>query len=419
MLILKMILHFLYNLGIVLYGFVLKVVALFNTKAQLFNQGRNQWRQLYAPEIPKKIAPRVWVHCASLGEFEQARPIIEALKSGEFAVSVIVTFFSPSGYEVRKGYNLADAVLYLPLDTPSNAKDFITLIKPDVAIFIKYEFWYNIIQTLEVQKIPILSVASIFQDRHAFFKWYGGFQRKMLQRITHFFVQDEQSFFLLKSIGIEQVSVVGDTRFDRAFEVASTVKKYEQIVTFKKTKQLLVVGSSWLEDEHFIREIFPSIQSDFQLLLAPHEIQEAHLIQIEKMFAPYKVGRYTQGNITECDVLVLDTFGMLSSVYYYADVVWIGGGWNRTGIHNLVEAAVYGKPIFFGPNYSRYREANDLVSIGAVASVTEPDMFLQKLNNQKALSLMGNNALKYVKGQLGATVIIVNYLVVKCLSNKA
>jgi len=413
-----MILHWIYNIGICFYSFALRIASLFNDKAKLFVRGRKHWRARYAQVFQQRKAACVWVHCASLGEFEQARPLIEALRAQESDLCIVVTFFSPSGYEVRKNYDLADAVFYLPLDTLSNAKDFIDIVQPDVALFVKYEFWYNYINHLHKLYIPILSVSSIFQDRHSFFKFYGGFQRKMLRNITYFFVQDQNSKALLSSIGIKNVDVVGDTRFDRAMQVAQSTVNYSEIEAFKGQKKLLVVGSSWLDDERLIAQLFSHIQDGYQLLIAPHEINTAHLSQIASLFKGYNTCRFTEGVVNNAHILILDTFGMLSVVYKYADVVWIGGGWNKTGIHNLVEAAVYAKPIFFGPNYSRYREANDLIQCGGVVSVSNAEEMFQVLSNENALYQMGNNAYEYVQAQMGATSKIVDYIVLKCLSSK-
>lgn len=367
------------------------------------------------------------MHCASLGEFEQGRPVLEQLKQEYPDTLLVLTFFSPSGYEVRKDYKGADFVWYLPLDTPGNAAAFIALLQPQLALFVKYEFWYNYISTLYQKGIPVVYFSAIFQPRHIFFKWYGGFFRSMLQRVNHFFVQNEESRELLERIGIRKVSIAGDTRFDRAEAVARSTYDNPAIAHFIQDRKVLVAGSTWKEDEVLLKEVLDRSEKDYCLLIAPHEIDTSHLDALLYLFRDYGPSLYSrclEGETPQpghSRVMIVDTFGVLAYMYRYADVVWIGGGFNPSGIHNTVEAAVYGKAICFGPNYKRFREAYDLLDAGGAASfgASEQQAIAELLKNTKALSVMGDSACNYVAGQLGATPAIVSYIVLKYLSTNA
>lgn len=310
----------------------------------------------------------VWFHCASLGEFEQGRPLIEKYKAQGAGYKVLLTFFSPSGYEVRKNYQGADYVFYLPLDTPANAKEFIEIIKPKAAFFIKYEFWYNYLAELKKQNVPSYLISGIFRPEQYFFKWYNGWFRKQLNNFTCFFLQNEQSQKLLESIGYKNSIVSGDTRFDRVCDLAENAVSIPAVEKFKNEKHLVIAGSTWNEDEKLLVKLIPNSQlpiPNFKLIIAPHEIDEAHLQSTIKLFGNLKVVRFSQANesvISAYDVLIIDNIGMLSSIYKYADVAYIGGGFGN-GIHNVLEAAVFGIPVIFGPNYQKSDEAKDLIKL--------------------------------------------------------
>jgi 3-deoxy-D-manno-octulosonic-acid transferase len=402
----------LYNIGIFLYAVILRIVALFHPKAQLFIAGRNNLLNQMKQQLQEAKQPRVWIHCASLGEFEQGRPVIEFIKQHYPHYCIVLTFFSPSGYEVKKNYEQADFVFYLPLDTARNAKKFIAILQPQLALFVKYEFWYHLLDNLYQRNIPALLFSAIFQERHPFFKWYGGLHRRMLKRYRQIFVQDEASKNRLAQIGITQVQIAGDTRFDRAAQVAQGSKEYLNIATFKQGKKLLIAGSTWLEDEKLLKESFGRISHQYKLLIVPHEVHAAHLRQIQDLFSDYAVSFWQESEsaLHDADICIVNTIGHLSFLYRYADAVWIGGGFNKTGIHNIIEPAVYGLPICFGPRYSRYREALDMIAEGAAWSTETAEALAQRLLDEKALQLSGHSAKKYVYTQLGATRKIIDYL---------
>ncbi len=415
-----------YNLAIALYGLLIRLCAPWSSKAKHFCRGRKDWYERYRELLPElKDRKRIWMHCASLGEFEQGRPVLEALKRQCPGTALVLTFFSPSGYEVRKDYKGADLVLYLPLDTPGNAERFVKLLQPELALFVKYEFWYHYISVLYRHKIPVVYFSAIFQPRHIFFKWYGGFFRRMLHRVSHFFVQNEESKKLLEKIGIGRVAIAGDTRFDRAIAVAGSPYRNEVIEQFTAGRKVLVAGSTWPEDEALLRKVLDQSEG-YCLVIAPHEIDRPHIEAILQAYSAYKPLLYSKQQgassvLQGSRVLIADTFGMLAYIYRYADAVWVGGGFNPSGIHNTVEAAVYGKAVLFGPVYKRFREAYDMLALGSAASYGEGDAaaIALLLKDSKALSAMGDSALKYVALQAGATERIVSYIVLKYLSTSA
>lgn len=415
-----------YNLAIALYSLVIRLCAPWSSKAKHFCRGRKDWYERYRDLLSAvKGRKRIWMHCASLGEFEQGRPVLEALKKQYPDTALVLTFFSPSGYEVRKDYKGADLVLYLPLDTPRNAERFVKLLQPELALFVKYEFWYHYISVLYRHKIPVVYFSAIFQPRHIFFKWYGGFFRRMLYRVSHFFVQNEESKDLLEKIGIGQVSIAGDTRFDRAIAVAGSPYRNEIIERFTAGRKVLVAGSTWPGDETLLRKVL-DLSEDYCLVIAPHEIDRSHIDAILHSYSAYEPLCYNQMEVPSSvlpgsRVLIVDSFGVLAYLYRYADAVWIGGGFNPSGIHNTVEAAVYGKAVLFGPRYKRFREAYDMLALGGAASYGEGDAaaIAALLKDHKALSAMGDSALQYVALQAGATERIVSYIVLKYLSTSA
>lgn len=415
--------HLLYRIFIALYGFLARCMAIRSAKARQFVAGRKNWKQRYREDL-RGIGnkDKIWIHCASLGEFEQGRPVIEQLKSRFPEKAVILTFFSPSGYELRHNYEYADAVWYLPLDTAANARYFVKLVQPQLVLFVKYEFWYNYINALHTCRIPVIYFSALFQPRHIYFKWYGGFFRKMLRKIDFFFVQNQSSIDLLGSIGITQAAIAGDTRFDRAHAIASTPFEEEQINKLIAHKKVIVAGSTWPEDEALLQQVLLLLPQNYCLILAPHEINTARIRAIQDLFGAFAPGLYTRNNLQEqSQVLIIDTFGKLAFIYREAHAVWIGGGFNRSGIHNTVEAAVYGKPVFFGPHYSRFQEAYDMLSGGSAKSFDQEDVppLVALLQTEKALTAMGVNAQEYVAAQLGATQQIMDYIVLKYFSIKA
>lgn len=408
---------FLYNCFLQLYLFAAKILALKQPKARLLIEGRNGLLQKIEEDFKnKKSSNTIWMHCASLGEFEQGRPIIEALRTDFPSVTIVLTFFSPSGYEVRKNYQGADYVYYLPFDTAKNAKQFIALVQPKLAIFVKYELWYHFLNELQQQQIPTLLVSAIFQERHAFFKWYGVLQRKMLGFFQHIFVQNESSQNLLKKIAINNVSIAGDTRIDRALAISLEERTYPIVKAFKGNAQLIVAGSTWQDDEHLLAEAMQLLHNqDFRLLIAPHEIGNDHLQAILAKFKTLKPQLYSQWNPhKDAKVLIMDNIGHLAYLYGYADLVWIGGGFNKTGIHNSIEAAVYGKALAWGPRYSRYQEAIDLIESGAAATFGNSIDFKKWAEHLAANSSDKEKAeqaaQQYINANKGATTIIVNHI---------
>ncbi|MDH6355665.1 3-deoxy-D-manno-octulosonic-acid transferase [Dysgonomonas sp. PH5-45] len=359
----------LYNLAIFLYSCVVRLIAPFHKKAGLMVGGHKEVLGKLRQEIDPN-ARYIWLHAASLGEFEQGRPIIENIRQNHPQYKILLTFFSPSGYEVRKNYELADVVCYLPFDTQKNARHFIDAVPIAKAIFIKYEFWYNYINCLHHKNIPIYMVSAIFRPTQLFFKWYGKPLRDILKMYSALCVQDENSKELLAGIGVkENVVVCGDTRFDRVLDINREARELPIVDAFTKNGdgskwKTLVAGSSWPKDEDVFIKYFNS-NTDIKLIIAPHEIHEAHLKQIESLLQRPSV-RYSQataGNIAEYDCLIIDSFGMLSSVYRYGEVAYVGGGFG-VGIHNVLEAAVYGMPVVFGPNFKKFREARELIECG-------------------------------------------------------
>jgi 3-deoxy-D-manno-octulosonic-acid transferase len=409
--------RFIYHLGIRLYSLLIFVASPFNTKAKLFRRGRQQlFSRLQA--IRPEQAPVVWFHCASLGEFEQGRPLMEAYRRQCPEHKILLTFFSPSGYEIRKHYEGADWVFYLPLDTPRNARRLIRMVRPQMAVFIKYDFWYYLLRELKKQAVPTYVVSAIFRPWQVFFKWYGAFFRTMLKAYRCLFVQDEASKQWLQSIGITNVLVTGDTRFDRVWELAQQPPQWPVVQHFCSEQFTVVAGSTWPADENRLAQALARLPDTVRLLIAPHEIDEEHLVAIEKGLARYGVVRYSSVNADSLGllrnrrVMILDTMGMLSSVYQYGAVACIGGGFSASGIHNTLEAAVYGLPVVFGPHYRPFREACDLVAQGGAVSYTsgaELAAILQQwLTDPSVRRATGEKNRQYVVAHCGATQVILS-----------
>lgn len=399
--------RFFYNLGIQFYRFAIQLAAIFgNEKARLWINGRK--------DIFSKLATieknTIWIHAASLGEFEQGRPLIEAIKSKYSNEKILLTFFSPSGYEIRKNYPLADYIFYLPLDTKRNAKQFIEITQPKLAIFIKYEFWQHHLEQLYLNKIPIYSVSTLFRPKHFFFKWYGKPFQKVLYQFNHFFVQNTETADLLKSIGVKNVTKVGDTRIDRVWDIKEKAKQFPIIEQFTKNQLALIGGSTWQPDEAIIARYINQQQTlDFKTIIAPHDIQTKHIEQIEALFdSKVKVQRYSNCNtdlLHETDVLIIDNIGMLSSIYQYGAIAYIGGGFGA-GIHNTLEPIAFGLPVIFGEKYHKFEEAVWLLREGGGFSIEHFDDFtivFEKLQDEKNYQSASKAAFQYITQNRGAT----------------
>jgi 3-deoxy-D-manno-octulosonic-acid transferase len=399
-----------YNLIIGLYALVVRIISPFHRKARLMIKGH---KKVYR-KLKKEVDPNakyIWLHAASLGEFEQGRPIIESIKANHPEYKILLTFFSPSGYEVRKDYKLADIVCYLPFDKKRNVKRFLKYAKPSIAIFIKYEFWYNYINQLHKMKVPTYMISAIFRPTQFFFKWYGKPYQKMLKYYECICVQDENSKNLLANIGMHNVEICGDTRFDRVIDIKEQAKAIPIADTFTKNsngeKQMtLVAGSSWPKDEDIFIEYFNN-NPELKLIIAPHEIHEAHLNYIESILKRPSI-RYTEAlknnNVQNVDCLIIDTFGLLSSLYRYGQVAYVGGGFG-VGIHNIIEAAVYNVPVIFGPNFKKFREANQLIEAGGGYPIHDANSFMglmdEFINYPEVLNSAGNQAGEYVRSNAG------------------
>ncbi len=406
----------LYSIAIWLLRQAYAIVSLFHTKARLFVSGRLSLFEKIKHVLSKNNGPLIWVHCASLGEFEQGRPIIESLKNQNSAFKILLTFFSPSGYEVRKNYAHADYIFYLPWDTSKNAKEFIQITKPSLAIFIKYEFWYHFTKELKKNNVPLISASSIFRADQIFFKWYGSFFRNILENFSHFFVQTEPSIDLLKKIGITQVTLAGDTRFDRVFEITQQTGEIEIARKFKNSEKTFVVGSLWPEDLDVLAPFINEHRNSLKFILAPHEISERFILQIEQLLS-VKTIRYSNAqsaeNLETYSVLIIDNIGMLSILYRYGEFAFVGGAFGK-GLHNILEAACYGIPIFFGDqNYQKFQEANELIMRGgafAVSGYIDLKKNFELLNNKPESFLLACDVTRsYVEDNLGATTKIVSY----------
>jgi 3-deoxy-D-manno-octulosonic-acid transferase len=396
----------LYDLAIGLYDILVHLDAPFSRKPRKMMKGHWVVYDLLRQQMEKEKR-YIWFHAASLGEFEQGRPLIEQIRARYPDYGILLTFFSPSGYEVRKNYRGADVVCYLPFDKPRNVKKFLDIANPCMAFFIKYEFWKNYLDELHKRRIPVYSISSIFRRGQIFFKWYGKPYRKVLTNFDHLFVQNELSKRYLAKIGIHRVTVVGDTRFDRVLQIREEAKELPLLERFKNGKTTFIAGSSWQPDEDLFIEYF-NTHPDMKLIIAPHVIEENHLVEIiSKLKRPYV--RYTRAderNIRRADCLIVDCYGLLSSIYRYGEVAYIGGGFG-VGIHNVPEAAVYGIPVLFGPKYQKFMEAVELIKAGGAFSINnyeELSTRLDQLFGDKALlHQAGEAAGQYVKGQSGAT----------------
>lgn len=402
-----------------MYNIIMYIIQLGVAIGSIFNDKlRKMWQgeQDAVQTLRKKVDPDadyIWFHAASLGEFEQGRPLMEQIKKSYPQYKILLTFFSPSGYEVRKNYEGADIITYLPIDTVGNARQFLRTVRPVMAFFIKYEFWYNYLHILQYRGIPAYSVSSIFRPDQVFFKWYGRGYGRVLKCFTRFFVQNEESKKLLESIGIHDTMVVGDTRFDRVLQIKEASKQLPIVERFVKgtpeePKKVFVAGSSWQPDEEIFLKYFNN-HRDWKLIVAPHVIGEDHLKFIFSLIKDKKVVRYTQAtedNVADADVLIIDCFGLLSSVYHYGDVAYVGGGFG-VGIHNVLEAAVWGMPVLFGPNNKHFAEAQGLLQSGGGIEIEDYETFsliMSQLSDDSAYyGTCGQEAGAFVQSLAGAT----------------
>ncbi len=353
------------------------------------------------------------MHCASLGEFEQGRPILESIRKNYPNGKMVLSFFSPSGYEIRKDYPGADLVVYLPLDTPQNARDFLELIQPDLVIFVKYEYWRNFFQEIRARGLPFLQVSAIFQPHQLFFRWYGRGWRKHLRSMTALFVQDKSSADLLNSIEVKQVIVSGDTRFDRVLAICNTFESISKIEQFCAGRNILVAGSTWAPDELALSALAERF-SDLALIVAPHEIQEDHLQQLEKLFPDsIRYSALDSDKASHGQVLIIDNIGLLSRLYHYATICYVGGGFGA-GIHNTLEAAVHGRPVIFGPHHQKFREAKELIACGGAFSIRHKEELIlcveRLLENEEVLLQSSRAAADYVRQNSGSTETILRYI---------
>jgi 3-deoxy-D-manno-octulosonic-acid transferase len=436
----------LYDLIIHLYGDAISVASLFNAKAKQWVVGRkNLFHRIESLVVSReslvsgqqtdknfrlstndyRLTNTAWFHCASLGEFEQGRPVIEAFRTAHPRWKIVLTFFSPSGYEVRKNFEGADHIFYLPLDTPVNAKKFIRLVQPSIVIFVKYEFWFRYLDVLYRKKIPVYVISAIFRPDQHFFKWYGTWARKQLKKVTHFFVQDEASEILLRGKGIVQVTVSGDTRFDRVAAIAENTKSFPLVEKFVSDHMVFLAGSTWPADEELIIKLIEEHGDRMKFIIAPHEVHPARIEALKSAVVSrqslvvsqasgHKVLTFSElnyGTAESAMVLIVDGIGYLSHLYQYATIAYIGGGFGA-GIHNILEAATFGKPVIFGPKYKKFREAVDLIETGGAFSIQNAEQLnnrtielLEDENFRKESSLVCSS---YVSRKKGATGIILS-----------
>ena len=400
----------LYNIAIALYTIGIRLAAFFNPKARLWVTGRKNIFKKIEQALKGNTRSIIWVHCASLGEFEQGRPVIEAIKEQHPDTRIFLTFFSPSGFEIRKDYPGTDYIFYLPADTLFNARRFLKLVRPKLVVIVKYEFWFNYLRLLRKQQIPTLIISAIFRPSQHFFRWYGGWFRSKLKGISHFFVQNEQSAHLLHSIGIAQVTISGDTRFDRVATIAAKCKPFPLIEQFKGDSRLFLAGSSWPTDEALIATLYQS-NHQFKIIVAPHEVHEEHILNIERLFEgqSLRYSKATSQNITLKDVLIIDSIGILSNLYQYAYLAYIGGAFGK-GLHNILEAATFGKPIIFGPNYKKFAEAVELIARGGAFCIHNAeeltDISTHLSEDEPAYDQASLQCSNYVASMKGATSLI-------------
>jgi 3-deoxy-D-manno-octulosonic-acid transferase len=408
---------FLYNIFLFLYKAGVSVASTFNPKARSWLKGRkNLFERLQEVISPgEKI---IWVHCASLGEFEQGLPVIESLKPKFPSYRILLTFFSPSGFEAKKDFGGVDWVFYLPLDGPRRARRFLEIVHPSIAIFVKYEFWYYFLKKIKYRKIPLILVSALFRKDMSFFKWYGGLQKKMLSRFDHLFVQNESSFQLMKSIGLENITTIsGDTRYDRVVQIASVDETLPLIEKFILHGKTIIAGSTWPEDELLLQNLLPYLHSrSLRLIIAPHEISFRHITELKERFKDvllYSELEKSEGQ-DPSSTMVIDNIGMLSRLYKYGFCCYVGGGFKTMGVHNVLEPAVYGKPVLMGPHYQKYAEATELLAAGGGKSVADHNAVIEILDlfltDENAYRRVCMSAAQYVRQHAGATGKIISFI---------
>jgi 3-deoxy-D-manno-octulosonic-acid transferase len=410
---------FLYNLVVILASQLLKIVALFSPKMKLFVDGRKSVFETLAKTIQAKDKT-IWFHAASLGEYEQGIPVIEAIKQQFPTHKIVVTFFSPSGYEVRKNNTIADVTVYLPLDTISNAKQFIKIVHPEMVFFIKYEYWPNYLNEIKKQQIKTYLISGILRENQAFFKWYGGFYRNALNTFDYFFVQNKSSRNLLQSIGFNNVKVSGDTRFDRVVSILERDNSLDFIEQFKNNKITIVIGSSWPKDETLLVNYINQSSDDVKFIIAPHNIKQEQISnlknQIQKKTILFSENVETRliASLEEYNVFIIDTIGILTKIYSYADIAYVGGGFGNPGVHNILEPATFGVPVIIGPNYSHFAEATALVNMEGCMSIQHQsqlnEAFDLLLHNEDERLEKGHICSTFVQMNKGATQTIMNHI---------
>ena len=398
---------FIYSIIVSIAGLLLQIIAFFVPKIKLFVAGRKDVFLTLKTQI-KSDDKTIWFHAASLGEYEQGLPVIEKIKIKYPNHKIIVSFFSPSGYEVRKNNTVADATVYLPLDTMKNAKKFIQLAHPDLVFFIKYEFWPNYLNELKKQQIPTYLISGIFREKQAFFKWYGGFYRKALETFTYFFVQNESSLQLLHQLGKQNAIISGDTRFDRVASILEKDNSLDFIAAFKNGKTTIVAGSSWPKDEELLVNFINSSTADCKYIIAPHNIKPEQILQLKNNCTKKALlfSEKENKNSADYEVFIIDTIGILTKIYSYADIAYVGGGFGHPGVHNILEPATFGIPIVIGPNYSHFAEATDLVDLKGCISIQNKEElrrnFLNLINDNETRIEKGNICANFVQKNKGA-----------------
>ncbi len=384
----------LYNLAILLYSFGIKIASLKKTKAKQWVYGRKNWQTTLTNKINTLQTNKlIWVHCASYGEFEQGRTLIESIKNNHPSYKIILTFFSPSGYEAFKNWPVADIICYLPLDTNSNANQFLQIVKPQIAIFIKYEFWLHFLKKLKQKKIPTYLVSGVFKPHHLFFKWYGGIYKKSLSTFNTLFIQDENSANLLKKINVLNYQICGDTRFDRVIEIKRNFTPLPYFDNFCKEHPVFIAGSTYFADEELIINTYKQLNNpNLKLIIVPHDIDEKNITRLKELLTQndlnFSVYSQTTKQLPNTNILIIDVIGLLNKIYHYATITYIGGGFN-SGLHNTLEPAVFGKPIlFYGLDSNKYNEVTDLINLGAAKNInssielkTEIETILNNKNN--------------------------------------
>ena len=398
--------------------FLLKIIALFNPKIKLFVDGQANSFGILKAKI-KAYDKMIWFHAASLGEYEQGLPLMEKIRSKYPNHLIVLTFFSPSGYEIRKNNGVADVTVYLPLDTKSNVKQFMEIVRPEMAFFIKYEYWPNYLNALKISETPTYLVSGIFRENQAFFKWYGGFYRKGLDAFEHFFVQNSSSKELALMLGKSNVTVSGDTRFDRVAAILERDNDLDYISEFKNNTLTVVVGSSWPKDESLLVDFINSTTIPLKFIFAPHNIQPDQILELKNSITKKCVlfSENSSTSLAEFDVFIIDVVGILTKIYSYADIAYVGGGFGNPGVHNILEPATFGVPIIIGPNFSHFAEATALVNMGGCVSISDKESLFDILeiliNNEDIRNEKGHICSTFVEMNKGASAIVMNYITSK------